>query len=68
MIEFRMKQFNDGFPIGVWEEINNIRTRMFSDFEFSYCEYRIGDEIYTEQTPEFIVAFQGEKLWSKIKG
>jgi len=67
MIEFRTKKFNKNWTEGVWEEIINLHQRTLLDFEFSYAEYRIGDEIYTELSPAFMDAFKAEKLWMKLK-
>ena len=62
-----MKPFTKGFKVHDWEEIIDLPSRTWHDFEFSYCSYRIGDEVFTEMCAEFLDAFKKEKFWLKIK-
>lgn len=67
MIEFKMKPFRPGFVVADWEELCHLNDRTFLDFEFSYCDYKFGDEIFTEMCPGFLDAFKKEKFWMKLK-
>lgn len=49
-----------------WEPILTVMNRTFYDFEFSYCDYRIGDTVYTDLSPKFIEAFKKEKMWASL--
>ena len=67
MIEFKNKLFRYDSVVDDWEELSHPEDRTYHDFEFSYCDYRIGDEVFTEMSPEFITSFQKEKFWLKLK-
>ena len=67
MIEFKIKPFTPDFVVDDWAELNHLVDRSCHDFEFTYCDYRIGDEVFTEMCPEFLDAFKKEKFWLKLK-
>ena len=67
MIEFKTKPFQPNFVVDDWKELNYLEGRTIHNFEFSYCDYRIGDEVFTEMCPEFLDAFKKEKFWLKLK-
>ena len=64
MIEFKMKPFS---PEDDWRIINDLQNRTHLDFEFSYCDYRIGDVVYEAKTGAFLDALKKEQLWMKLK-
>jgi len=67
MIEFKTKPYIPNFEVDDWQELLHPEDRTMHEFEFSYCDYRIGDEVFTKMSPEFITSFQKEKFWLKLK-
>ena len=69
MIEYRTKSpFKYKFHYGrKWIELNDLRNRMACDFEFDFCEYKIGDTVFRERSDSFNEAFNREVLWEKLR-
>jgi len=67
MIEFKAKELLPklcGYP---WGTLEDVELRTYDDFEFSYCDYRIGDEVFTKMCPAFLEAFKKEQFWLKLQ-
>ena len=66
MIEFQMKQLYPDHIVDSLEPINWPEERTINDFEFSYCNYRIGGVVYKKNSDVFEDAFEKELFWMKI--
>jgi len=67
MIEFKSKKRHPLEFVDDWCGVVNQRTRMFEDFNFHLCDYKIDGTVYTKRTKAFIKAFEAERLFMKIK-
>ena len=67
MIEFKSKKMYSHQVVGDWAEVLNLRDRTYHNFEFSYCNYRVGTRVFTKMSPGFMEAFKKEKMWAKLR-